>query len=748
MNSFEGTKVLHALNGMDFGGAETHVLELCKELARRGLEVFVVSNGGAYEGELVRAGIKHFRVPLHSKRPTALITSYFAIKRIIREHDIGLVHAHARIPAFLCGLLAKKMQFRFVTTAHALFNPAAAYKLLTTWGEATLAVAEDIREDLIKKFKLPPEQIRLTRNGIDTDKFNRNIDFADIYDELGLAADAKCIVTVGRLDKDMSITAHRLLDIAPEIYFRDVRTRLIIVGSGSDFDNVLARALEINERLRVPFVILTGGRTDVNKFFSCAQIYVGASRSALEAMLCETPVIIAGGQGAGGYIGIFGENTLDAAIATNFTTRGHEEITADKLRRDIFELMNISPDKHRQMGEYGRDTAIAHYSVSGMADDALGMYTAVRKSPRAVDALISGYYGSNNHGDDTVLQAIIEHLRIHNADIKIQVISKRPRETREKYGIDAIYRFNFAKIFSVLKRTNVLIMGGGTLLQDFTSTRSLLYYTFVMHSAARARAKIMLYANGIGPLRLEKNRRRAAMAMERAHLISLRDGKSLEELRDLGLQNSNLFVTADPAFAYTNDDPECAKARLEELGLAGKKYFCVAIRSWKTLKDDFCAEMAVFCDYMNEKHCLSPLFVPMQPALDAEISAEVLKLTKTRGYYLEGAFTMPEILAIIGAGEFLVGMRLHAIIYGISCHVPCIGLVYDPKVAALFEGLGLAHFMDVEDVVGSRLIAMGEEVLDGQEEISAKMENASRLLCAAALENAQLAYDVINRDLF
>ena len=53
MNSFEGTKVLMALMGMEIGGAETHVLELCKELKKQGLDIYVASNGGVYEAELI-----------------------------------------------------------------------------------------------------------------------------------------------------------------------------------------------------------------------------------------------------------------------------------------------------------------------------------------------------------------------------------------------------------------------------------------------------------------------------------------------------------------------------------------------------------------------------------------------------------------------------------------------------------------------------------------------------------------------
>ncbi|MCL2416218.1 MAG: glycosyltransferase, partial [Defluviitaleaceae bacterium] len=364
--SFENTKVLITSMGMDIGGAETYVLELCKELRRRGLEVFVASNGGVYETELIAHGVKHFKVPMHNKKISNLITSYNSLKRIIEDNDINLVHAHARIPAFICGLLQKRMKhkFRFVTTAHAHFSKVFAYKLLSNWGEATLAVAEDIQDNLINNFKLPKEQIRMTVNGINTEKFNGNTNFSGILKEFDLSPQSRRIVNVGRIDRDMSHAAHRLIDITPQLHQKDKNLRIIIVGHGNDFENVKSRANAVNQQLGAQIVILTGTRTDINKFLAAAHIFVGVSRSAMEAMICGIPAVLAGGQG---YIGIFEPSKLASAMSTNFTARGFEAVTAENLRRDLSNLLDASPDKLRQLGDFGRETIRKHYSVKRMA---------------------------------------------------------------------------------------------------------------------------------------------------------------------------------------------------------------------------------------------------------------------------------------------------------------------------------------------------------------------------------------------
>jgi len=418
------------------------------------------------------------------------------------------------------------------------------------------------------------------------------------------------------------------------------------------------------------------------------------------------------------------------------------------LKHDIFTLLEASPGKLRELAEFAQGMVRDEYSVEKMATDTIELYNTVRKTDKPIDALVCGYYGSKNHGDDALLRAVTEDLRSINTEIRISVISKKPNETRDIYGVDTLHRFNFLGIVRALKRTNLLILGGGSLIQDLTSTRSLIYYAFVMNKAHKHRAKIMLYANGIGPLQQEKNKKRAVQALEKAEMITLRDAQSLEALKMLGLQNPNVVVTADAAFGFTKRDEEGAARLLSNIHLIGIKYFCVSIRGWKRLKDDFISEMAVFCDFMVERHGLYPLFIPMQPSNDAEISTRVLEKVKNKGFYLEQDFTIEEILAIAANAEFIVGMRLHSIIYGANVARPMVGLVYDPKVAAMMEELGQIYHILPEDVSAMHLITLSERVMDRSDEITAQLRAATQGLPEKSRQNATIAYEIINRDLF
>ncbi|MBP3319505.1 MAG: glycosyltransferase, partial [Ruminiclostridium sp.] len=141
-------KILMATNGLDIGGAETHIVELAKELRRRGHEILVVSNGGVYVEELEKAGIRHIKAPLNSRSLKPMHRSYQILKKTLREEKPDVVHAHARIPGFLCGRLCRALKRPFVTSCHGVYQAKGALKLLSDWGEYTLAVSDDIRSYL------------------------------------------------------------------------------------------------------------------------------------------------------------------------------------------------------------------------------------------------------------------------------------------------------------------------------------------------------------------------------------------------------------------------------------------------------------------------------------------------------------------------------------------------------------------------------------------------------------------------
>jgi polysaccharide pyruvyl transferase CsaB len=726
-------KVLMALMGMEIGGAETHVLELCKTLKSKGLDIYVVSNGGVYVRELEDCGIVHYQVPLHNKQVFNMLSAYRVLKKIIVENDIRLVHSHARIPSFLCGLLQRKLKFRFVTTAHLDFSLLFFFKKLTNWGERTLAVSDDIKDYLLANYKnMREENINITVNGIDTEKFPPGLDYSGLITELGLERDTLKIVSLSRLDKSRSLAARLLIELAGDI---PDNAQIIIVGGGDEEQTLRGEAEQVNERLKRRAVVMTGQRTDVNRFTAMADIFVNVSRAALEAMSAGAALILGGNQG---YIGIFGESKLSAAVETNFTCRGCGDMTAEKLKTDLMKLIGMSAGERKALADYGREVVKTHYSLNRMADDAIAMYERVMAASPKGEVVISGYYGYNNSGDDMLLESIVRNLRLHRPGISITVLSKRPRETRAEYQVQAVRRFNFLAVYLRLRKARLLITGGGNLLQDETSTQSLLYYLWVINTARRLYVKNMLYAKGIGPVSKPGNIARVRNALNKVDLITLREEESLQLLRDIGVNLPQTYVTADAAFALPPADDTPARALLADLNVTGP-YFCVSLRSWANIPARLEPEVAAYADYIADTYGYQAVFVPMRAVEDMDISRRVMGLMKNPAVLVPPSQKdINAARAVVGNAAFVLGMRLHSLVYALEKGVPMIGLVYSAKVRQYMEYMGQPWHMSLDETAREKLIAYTDEIMADKAAVSRAITDAGRLMRERANKNAEL----------
>lgn len=761
-------RVLMATMKLDIGGAETHIVELSKALANRGIEVIVASNGGAYETELKEAGIRHIKVPFHSKNPVYLKKAYKQLKQIILENHIDVVHAHARIPAFLCGLLHNRYRFRFVTTAHWVFSTKFPYKLLTRWGDRSLAVSHDIKDYLMKNYGIHNENIRVTINGIDLEKFSSDTDYSQIAKEFNLDSVKTRIVYVSRMDVDRSLVAHKLIKITPDLVKEIPDLEIIIVGGGNDYEKVKSEADAINSSIGRNVLITTGSRTDINRFVASSHLFVGVSRAALEAMACEKPAIIAGNEG---YIGVFDQSKLQVSIDTNFCCRGCEEPSSEKLKEDIFKVLKSSTEVQAQLGRYSREVVAKYYSIDTMADDAIKMYISIIKgskinqvdisefkdidaylitnpirNPRGkIDIMISGYYGFHNSGDDSILKSMVESLINERPDLKIIALSNDPAETKEKYGIDAINRFNIFRIILALRKTRLFISGGGSLIQDVTSDKSLAYYLSVIKLAKRLGAKVMLYANGIGPITNPKNHKQICKTLNDVDLITLREPSSLDELRSFGVTNHNILVTADPAFNLTAASSEESALLVKRAGVPeGKKYCGISVRPWKYASKDMEYIIAMTADYIKSKYDIVPLFIPMQEHIDMPISQNIVELMNEKGYVLKGSPSPKQIMGVVGGAEFIIGMRLHILIYAATMGTPIIGLSYDPKVDAVLDYMGQSLTLPIENINPLSICRFVDKIIEKQNVIKEELSESSFIAREKALENTRLALKLLD----
>lgn len=137
--------------------------------------------------------------------------------------------------------------------------------------------------------------------------------------------------------------------------------------------------------------------------------------------------------------------------------------------------------------------------------------------------VISGYYGFANAGDEAMLAAIIKALRSTEDALELTVISGNPQVTAAQYGVTSIHRFNPLEIISSLRGCDLLLSGGGSLLQDVTSKRSLLYYLSILGLGLLLGKKVMLFAQGIGPIHSGLLRKLTKVVCSHVNLITVRD---------------------------------------------------------------------------------------------------------------------------------------------------------------------------------------------------------------------------------
>ena len=667
---------------LGIGGAETHVLELSHALAARGHEITVASHGGVFVDPLTASGAHHLEVPLHTKNPAAIRAAYKALTAHLKENRYDVIHAHARIPAFLGHMLARRFDIPFVTTCHLNFSTVWYWRILTRTGERALAVSEDLKQYLTDNYKMPPEKIDVTVNGINLTAIDEAAKDADaVEEELSVPAGER-ILTVTRLDRQCAAYVYRLLNAMPQIVSVRPEARLIIVGGGDVLDEIRTLAAKTDEILGGGHIFVIGPRPDVSRILPMADVFVGVSRAAMEAMAARIPVVLTGHQG---HLGVFTEATLPDAIGTNFTCRGRMTASPEDIAHSVLSVLDADADTRRAMGEYNRTVIGEHYSVSRMAGDAEQTYEKAINAhvPQRGDVLISGYYGFQNAGDDALLAAIAGGLK-EKGIRNIAALSKSG--VQPACGVRSVGRFNVFAVHRAIRNARLVISGGGSLLQDATSTRSLLYYASVIRFAKRVGVPVMIFANGIGPVRKKRSKRIAAKAVQAADYVSVRDEASLNELCALGIPREKIRVTADPVYRVVHpaDRTEASRRIVISLReLAGKSAADTA-----ALEDAVVASRSA----VLRDRSLSAVLLPMQPQYDAAICTRVCERLAQTGAeaVLSEARTPEAILTEIRGARAVLGMRLHALIFATASAVPAAAISYDPKIDALMDYLHLS----------------------------------------------------------
>lgn len=358
------------------------------------------------------------------------------------------------------------------------------------------------------------------------------------------------------------------------------------------------------------------------------------------------------------------------------------------------------------------------------------------------DIVISGYYGLGNSGDEALLKCIIDDLKKVDPDVTITALSGDAQHTKRHYGVKTINRFNLFSVINELRQAKLLISGGGTLIQDATSTKSLLYYLGIIFLARKMGLKTMVYANGIGPIK-EKNYDKVKKILDEVDLITLREETSLEELEKCKVSNKNVIVTADPAFNLIPSPKERADEILSKYSVKKEdKLIAVSVRACKNLPENFEEKMACSLDALAQKGYL-PVFIPMQKSTDLSISLNIASKMKAPSRVMDRYMTVADMLAVIGRCEIACGMRLHMLIFASVMNVPMAGIAYDPKIKGFMNYMSQTNLIELEKFSAEQFTKLASECISNIENIKQQLEKSSEALRNKATKNAELAIDLI-----
>ena len=730
-------KIIHMISGGDVGGAKTHVLSLLAGLNKTETVHLICFTEGPFADEARQLGI-----PTTVIADSSLLRTGKRILAMIRHDGYQVIHCHGARANMMGMLLRKKAGVPVISTIHSdyrldyLGRPMAALtygninKIALRRFDAWVGVSAGMTDLLISRG-FDPQRVYTLYNGVD---FSRQPEIVprDAYlKSIGLSVEEDTVVfgIAARINpvKDMTTLIRAFAAAVEEC----PNIRLVIAGDGEQEAEIRALARELCPSGTVCFA---GWVQQIDSFYNALDVNVLTSLSETfpyaltegARMHCAT---IASRVGGVPYLIDDGFNGL------LFEPRDVAKLTSHMV------YFARHREERLAMGEKLYEKARRDFSLEAMVSKQESIYeTIIRRAKRPAGlrdgVVICGAYGKGNSGDNAILNAIVEQLHHIDPDLPITALSRDPMETKLCAGIDAVYTFSVFKIGRLLRRTKLYISGGGTLMQDATSTRSLLYYLFSIRQAHRCGCKVMLYGCGVGPISKERNQKRTAKVLNRyVNIISVRDRYSIETLEQLGVTEPEIHLNADPALLIDPPDTDELRSYLRRSGLVeGKSYVMIALRPW----DGFTEKIGAFAaaaEYLHREYGLIPLLYAMEPARDEAAVKAVAEKIHCPHLVLSAGTNGAEILALVRRMSLVISMRLHTLIFASGQGVPVVGIVYDPKVSGFLDYLGQDLYLPLQEV---NLGALADLIDAAMAEEPFESENIQRLRRLSA-ENEALA---------
>lgn len=435
---------------------------------------------------------------------------------------------------------------------------------------------------------------------------------------------------------------------------------------------------------------------------------------------------------------------------------------------------------------------------------------------RPLRVVVSGYYGFGNLGDEAVLRAMLDALQKQWAQrqkqrpggcggaLQVVVLSNDAAQTKRLYGVEAVNRWQVKEVYRVLRDADLLVSGGGSLLQDVTGIKSLLYYLGVVWLALKLKKPVVFYAQGIGPVRTLSGQFLVRKIASRARLIIVRDEQSAKDLAGMGIARPPVYVTVDAAlglscaeinaqagreilarFGIRKTGGGTDKGPKEEIPAAGisgnvqkqagqetchqqsragiqkpdstihfptsnlqpptSKIAGISVRNWPGFTKKERQAVARVADKLINQGW-QVVFLPFHYPADVAVCREIAALMPKPAPVLEKNCTVEEMVSVMKCLDLLIGMRLHALIFAAILNVPLVGISYDPKIDRFLAQLHLKPAARVSDLDFLKLNGAVDEVLRDPEGFRRSLAEKIKPLQELARQSASLTLAVLDRD--
>lgn len=691
-------KILMLMGGGDVGGAKTHIMSLALRLSKEHEFKLVSFREGEFAQEALQNGID---VEIIASKN--IIKDRKILQNLVKDFKPCVIHSHGAKANLLSVLVKHKFNIPTISTVHSdykldyLGSPHKQY----TFGvlnaislrkiDFYISVAGRMKKTLISR-KFDPNNIFKIYNGIDFDVKPRNIDRVEYYKNFGfeiLEDDVICGIGARLTEVKDLPTLFRAFKIA---YDKNKNLKLAIAGDGEDKEELIKLAKDLGIYQNIMFL---GWITDVASFFSSLDINLLTSisetfpYSVLEGILEGTATICSD---VGG---------MSELIDTNINGYIFEPRDFETLSKYIYEL-SIDEQKREHFSDLLFKKAKEQFSLKSTYKTQVEIYENCvelykLKKDRHHKITICGAYGKGNAGDDAILKAIVNSMQEVSKNTPICVMSRTPLQTKMDYEVDSVFTFNVFKFIKSFKNSKLYINGGGSLIQDVTSSRSLYFYLFTLVSAKMCRAKVMMYGCGIGPVDGKLNRKLAGYVVNNfVDVITLRDELSIEELKKLGVAKPEIILTADPTLNLTADSLEYVLNAFENAKIPlGKKYLGIGVRQWVGIDE---MKIAQIIEYINKEYGLIPIFLPIEYPNDCIQAQKIAKNLNCEHYIIDTKQTTETTIGLFSKMDLVLGIRLHSLIFSVSNSVPTIGLSYDVKVDGFLKSIGSDLFINLKNI--------------------------------------------------